>query len=173
LENVTMNRFLQHRTRQTRTTGRREKRRGAVAVEFAIVAPVLLAVVLGMMELTKMIEAQNLLEIAAREGARFATMDHEGMLQPGQTANEKLADDVKNYLASTGIPREEIIVEIVDHDSPGATFNLDDPANNLKLFDVNVKVEYSAVRYSKINLQANYTLNGSVTFRNGIATVGE
>lgn len=142
-------------------------------MEFAIVAPVLLAVVLGMMELTRMIEAQNVLEIAAREGARFACMDHEGMLAPGQTINDKLVNDVKNYLASTGIPREEITVEIKDHENPGADFNLDDPANALKLFDVNVKVDYSAVRYSKINLQADYTLNGSVTFRNGIATVSE
>jgi len=167
-----MNRSLTHRKRQTGSTPRRPRRRGVVAVEFAIVAPVLLAVVLGMMELTKMIEAQNVLEIAAREGARFACMDREGLLQPGQTANQKLADDVKNYLATTGIPRDEITVEILDHDS-GAVFDIDDPNNNLKLFDVNVLVEYSAVRYSTINLQANYTLKGSVTFRNGIATVAE
>jgi Flp pilus assembly protein TadG len=144
-----------------------------VAVEFAIVAPVLLAVVLGMMELTKMLEAQNVLEIAAREGARFATMDHEGMLQPGQSANDKLINDVKNYLASNGIPRDEITVEVVDHEDPEADFDLTDPNNDLKLFDVNVKVDYSAVRYSGINLRANYELNGAVTFRNGIATVAQ
>jgi len=167
-----MNRFLALRTRQPESTCRRPERRGVVAVEFAIVAPVLLAVILGMMELTKMIEAQNLLEIAAREGARFACMDREGMLQPGQTANQKLSDDVKNYLATTGIPRDEITVEILDHET-GSDFNIDDPNNDLKLFDVNVKVEYSAIRYSTINLQANYTLKGSVTFRNGIATVAE
>lgn len=144
-----------------------------MAVEFAIVAPVLLAVVLGMMELTKMLEAQNVLEIAAREGARFATMDHEGMLQPGQSANDKLINDVKNYLASNGIPRDEITVEVVDHEDPEADFDLTDPNNDLKLFDVNVKVDYSAVRYSGINLRANYELNGAVTFRNGIATVAQ
>lgn len=168
-----MNRFLAPRTRQTWPSARRQRRRGAVAVEFAIVAPVLLAVVLGMMELTKMLEAQNVLEIAAREGARFATMDHEGMLQPGQSANDKLINDVKNYLASTGIPREEITVEVVDHEDPEADFDLADPNNDLKLFDVNVKVDYSAVRYSGINLRANYELNGAVTFRNGIATVAQ
>jgi Flp pilus assembly protein TadG len=148
-------------------------RRGAVAVEFAIVAPVLLAVVLGMMELTKMIEAQTVLEIAAREGARFACMDHEGMLGAGQNPNTKLVEDVKNYLASNGYPRDQIQVEVMDHENPGATFNLTDPANDLRLFDVNVKVDYSDVRYANINLQADYTLNGSVTFRNGIATVAE
>jgi TadE-like protein len=157
----------------SQTADRRRQRRGVVAVELAIVAPVLLAVVLGMMELTKMIEAQNELEIAAREGARFACMDHEGLLQPGQTANQKLIDDVKNYLASEGMPRDEITVEIKDHENPGASFDLDDPNNDLKLFDVNVKIDYSAVRYSSIHWHTNYTLNGSVTFRNGVATVAE
>jgi Flp pilus assembly protein TadG len=168
-----MKRFLILRTQPSRPVDCPRQRRGVVAVEFAIVAPVLLAVVLGMMELTRMIEAQNDLEIAAREGARFACMDHEGLLQSGQTANQKLVDDVKNYLASNGMPREEITVEVMDHENPGTTFDLADPNNNLKLFDVNVKVNYSAVRYSTINLHANYMLNGSVTFRNGIATVAE
>jgi len=168
-----MNRFLAPRTRQTWPLPRRHQRRGTVAVEFAIVAPVLLAVVLGMMELTKMLEAQNVLEIAAREGARFATMDHDGMLQPGQSANDKLINDVKNYLASNGIPRDEITVEVVDHEDPEADFDLGDPNNDLRLFDVNVKVDYSAVRYSGINLRADYELNGAVTFRNGIATVAD
>jgi Flp pilus assembly protein TadG len=151
----------------------RHDRRGAVAVEFAIVAPVLLAVVLGMIELTRMIEAQNLLEIAAREGARFATMNREGWNQEGQTVNGKLTSDVKNYLASCGFPRDEITVTVTDHDNPGAEFNVADPNNNLKLFDVNVSIDYSQVRYSTINLQADYTLTASVTFRNGVATVSE
>jgi Flp pilus assembly protein TadG len=158
---------------RSRLGTKRPARRGAVAVEFAIVAPVLLAVTLGMMELTKMIEAQTVLEIAAREGARFACMDHEGMLGAGQTANTKLIDDVKNYLASNGYPRDQIQVEVVDHENPGVAFNLADPANNLRLFDVNVKVDYSDVRYANINLQADYVLNGSVTFRNGMAIVAE
>lgn len=160
-------------TQQRRPNRRRPRRRGAVAVEFAIVAPVLLAVVFGMIELSRMIEAQNMLDIAAREGARFATMDHEGMLQGGETANQKLVEDVKDYLASNGIPRDDISVSIVKHGTTEETFDLDDPDNALELFDVNVSVQYSAVRYSHVNFQSDYTLTGSVTFRNGVATVSE
>ena len=47
---------------------RTTSRRGAVAVEFAAVAPVLLAVVVGMLELSRVYTVQNTLETAAREG---------------------------------------------------------------------------------------------------------
>ena len=82
-----------------------EHRRGVVAVEFAIVAPILVAIVFGMIELGRAFEMQNLLDVAAREGARFASMDRDGMLDPGESANDKLVDDVKNFLASNGIPQ--------------------------------------------------------------------
>lgn len=151
----------------------REQRRGAVAVELAIVAPVLLAILLGMVELSRLFEVQNLLDEAAREGARFAAMDRDGMLQEGQSTNDKLASDVKNFLASNGIPSGDVSVAVKDHENPGADFNLDDPANNLKLFDVKVSVDFSAVSYASITPQQNYALTGSVTFRNGVATISD
>src|SRR6185436_9439194 len=85
-------------------------RRGAVAVEFAAVAPILLAIVVGMLELSRVYSVQNTLETAAREGARFASLDRTGMLLDGQTANDKLVNDVKNFLAATGINKNDITV---------------------------------------------------------------
>jgi Flp pilus assembly protein TadG len=149
-----------------------KSRRGVVAVEFAIVAPVLLAIVFGMVELSRMFEVQNLLDTAAREGARFAAMDRDGLLQDGQSSNDKLASDVKNYLASSGIPRDSVTVAVKDHEDPGADFNLDDSANDLKLFDVHVSVELSAVSHTSLG-SGNGTLTGSITFRNGFATISE
>src|ERR1044071_8259123 len=73
------------------------ERRGAGAGEFACVAPVLLAVVVGLTELTRVYNVQNTLETAAREGARFAALDRTGMMQSGQSANSKLISDVKNF----------------------------------------------------------------------------
>ena len=52
-----------------RKNTRRDQRRGAVAVEFAVIAPVFLAIALGIIEVGRVVEAQNLLETAAREGA--------------------------------------------------------------------------------------------------------
>ena len=52
-------------------------------MEFAFVAPFLIGTALGIVELTRAYDAQNLIETAAREGARFASMDREGMLARG------------------------------------------------------------------------------------------
>ena len=62
------------------------KRRGAVAVEFALVLPFLIATIVGLIEITRAYDVQNLLETGAREGARFASMDRSGMLQEGETS---------------------------------------------------------------------------------------
>jgi len=149
------------------------ERRGAVAVEFAFMAPILLAIMMGMIGLTRVFEAQNLLEVAAREGARFAAMDREGMLQEGQTTNEKIETDLKNFLATNGIDRDDVTVEIKDAEDPTEDFDLDDPDNNLKLFEVHVSVDYSSVSFTPVSTESDYTLSASITFRNGNATISQ
>jgi hypothetical protein len=156
------------RNRQERHT---PERTGAVAVEFAIVAPVLLACLFGLIELGRAFEMQNLLEVAAREGARFASMDREGMLEPNESANDKLIDDVKNFLATNDVPKEEITVEVKDHENPTEDFDLDDPNNDLKLFEVRVSVDWSAVSLTPIDGANDYSLSANVVFRNGRATI--
>lgn len=148
-------------------------RRGAVAVEFAFIAPMLLAIVLGLIELTRVYDAQYLLQTAAREGARFAAMDRDGMLGDGETANSKVTDDVKSFLASAGIPQDDIQVRILDHADPTKTFDLDDPDNDLKLFDVEIDVPFSSVSYTPVSEAHDYNLTGSITFRNGRATLSQ
>ena len=157
-----------------RTPRRRPKsqdRRGAVAVEFAAIMPMLLAIILGMIEVNKIYESQNLLSTAAREGARFASMDRDDMDFGGQTGNQKLVDDVKTFLEANGIPRDEISVDIKDYENPSLDFDIDDPDNDLRLFEVNVSVDYSAVSFTPVNPGNDYSLNASVTFRNGRATI--
>jgi Flp pilus assembly protein TadG len=51
------------------------KRRGAAAVEFAIVAPVFFLLVFGMIEFGRMVMVQQILTNASREGARTAVLD--------------------------------------------------------------------------------------------------
>jgi Flp pilus assembly protein TadG len=49
-------------------------RRGAAVVEFAVVSPVLLLILLGMIECGRMIMVQQALTTAVREGARAASL---------------------------------------------------------------------------------------------------
>ncbi len=152
---------------------KKTNQRGVVAVEFAIVAPVLVAMMLGMMTLNRTFESQTLLETAAREGARFASMDRDGLVAEGQSATDKLKADVKNFLASNGIPHESIEVQVKDFEDPTLDFDVDDPANDLKLFEVSVSVDYSAVSYTPVTSGSDYALTGSVVFRNGRATLSD
>lgn len=150
----------------------RELRVGAVAVEFAAVAPLLLVVVVGLIELTRAYNVQNTLEMAAREGARYAAIDRTGMLQEGETANSKLIDDVKGFLATSGINPNDVTVSVVDATTGGA-FDLDNAANDLKLFQVRISVPYSKVSYSPVKHYNASTLSTALTFRNGRATLSE
>ena len=150
-----------------------EQRHGAVAVEFAIVAPVLVAILIGLVELSRVFETQNMLEIAAREGARLASMDREGLLSEGETTNERVNQDVKNFLASNGIPADSVQVSVKDAENPEQDFDLDDPANDLRLFEVHVSIDYSQVSFTPVPEEYDYTLLAKVTFRNGRATISE
>ncbi|MDA0657753.1 MAG: TadE/TadG family type IV pilus assembly protein [Planctomycetota bacterium] len=53
----------------------REKRRGTAVVEFAIVAPVFILLVFGMIEFGRMVMVQQMLTSATREGARMAVVE--------------------------------------------------------------------------------------------------
>ena len=116
---------------------------------------------------------QNLLDVAAREGARFASMDRDGMLANGQTANQKMIQDVKNFLASNGIPQDKVTVAVKDHTNPTNDFDLDDPDNDLKLFEVQISVKFSEVSLQSVAVADDYTLSSKVVFRNGRATISQ
>jgi Flp pilus assembly protein TadG len=62
-----------------RRLSRRIKRRGASAVEMALVAPVLVTLLLGMIEAARLGMVAQMLTTAAREGCRVAVLD--GMTQ--------------------------------------------------------------------------------------------
>jgi len=55
----------------------RQNERGAVAVEFALVVPVLVALLLGIMEFSRAYNAQASLSAAAREGVRVMAISND------------------------------------------------------------------------------------------------
>lgn len=59
-----------------RATGTRTRDRGAVAVEFALLLPVLLMLVFGLIDFGRLLNAQITLTQAAREGARLAALGY-------------------------------------------------------------------------------------------------
>ncbi len=160
--------------RQSGVQRRRPKRFGAVAVEFAVVAPMLLAITLGLVELSRVFDIQNTMETAAREGARFASMDRTGMLEEGASANDKMIQDVENFLSSSGIPlSDDVQVTVSPYGNPDQPFDLDDSANDLELFQVQIKVPFSDVSLLPMSEANDYILSATVVFRNGRATLSQ
>ncbi|TWT88171.1 TadE-like protein [Pseudobythopirellula maris] len=146
-----------------------DDRRGAVAVEFAVIAPVLVTIMLGMIELNRVFDAQNLLTSAVREGARMASMDRERISQQGQTMNDLVTSTVKTFLGANGFAPDDVDVSIHFPDDPATDFDLDDPANELELFEVSVKVDYSDVSFMPVDSGADAPMTGAIVFRNGRA----
>jgi len=60
---------------QRKSYRRAQRRRGAAAVEFALVLPILLFTVVGILELGRLLQVQQILANAAREGARHGAAD--------------------------------------------------------------------------------------------------
>jgi hypothetical protein len=71
-------------------------------VEFAVVAPVFLLLVFGMIEYGRMVMVQQVITNASREGARVAVLD-------GSTAAD-VADIVTRYLTSGAIDGANITI---------------------------------------------------------------
>ena len=70
----------------------RIRRRGASVVEFAIVAPVFILLVLGMIEYGRMIMVQQVITNASREGARQAALDGSTTTSVNSTVNTYLSN---------------------------------------------------------------------------------
>jgi Flp pilus assembly protein TadG len=147
------------------------KRRGAAAIEFAFVAPIFVTIALGVSEASRLFEAQNQLATAVREGARLAAMDRTGLLAEGQTTNSKVASDINNYLTANGLPGDQVDVFIVDPTDHTTPFDLDDPVNDLELFEVRVDVPYSALTGAGGSSTSQWTLSAKIVFRNARAAI--
>lgn len=91
--------------------GHRPGRRGAAAVEFAVVAPIFFLVVLGIIEFGRMAMVEQVITNAAREGARVGVID-------GAT-HATVEEKVRRYLASAGVTGATIDVSPDPPDSAG------------------------------------------------------
>jgi Flp pilus assembly protein TadG len=113
-------------------------RRAAVAVEAAIVLPVLLVLMLGVWEVGRLIEVNQIMVNSAREGARFAAG---GYVNGTPVTAAMVQQAVKDYMTAAGLPTAAVSgaqVNLVCQAAPSWT----DPSNALPLdkFQVNVVI---------------------------------
>jgi hypothetical protein len=154
--------------------GRRSlhRRRGAAAVEFAMIAPLFVIITLGVTEAGRLFEVQNQLALAVRQGGRLGAMDRTDFLKAGETCNSRVTRDVLDSLRACGLPADRAQVFIVNPDDHTTPISLDDPANDLRLFEVRVELPCSEVlglRGPRVN---GLILSARVVFRNARTPTG-
>jgi Flp pilus assembly protein TadG len=84
----------------------RPRRRGATALEFAVVAPVFFALILGLVEFGRACMVMELLNEAARRGCR------QGIIEG--TTSDKIKKAATDFLTSSGINGESAGVSVND-----------------------------------------------------------
>lgn len=91
----------------------RRNRRGAAAVEFAIVAPIFFLMVFGMIEFGRVVMVQQIITNASREGARLAVLDSQT-----PTAGQ-VTTGVTSYLANAGISGATVTINPAEPTTAG------------------------------------------------------
>jgi hypothetical protein len=149
------------------------RRKGAALVEFALMAPLFLLLVLGTIEGGQALETSNILTAGVREAGRLAAMDWEDSIPNGMTPNAKIIKDIRNFVNAAGLPGDDLEISItsVEGEDEGDTFDLSDPDNNLRLFRISAEIDYSDVSPFPATFMKGQTITASLVFRSGRVTL--
>ncbi len=115
----------------------RRHRRGLATVEFAVVLPVIVAMLLGIWEVGRALDVKEILCNAASVGGRAAST--------GLNSATQVQAAVTNYLTLAGLPAQNATVTVNDLTNPGT-----DPtaATALDQIQVTVSIPFSNVNWS-------------------------
>jgi Flp pilus assembly protein TadG len=141
-------RFEKERMPMIRRTG--PIRDGNAAVEFAIVLPFIMTLLMGILEVGRLIEMQQVLTNATREGARHAAT--------GQYTDSQCQQVVLSYVQVAGFPTTGMTVTVSDLTTPGNDVSA---ANYLDRIQVTSTYPYQNVAWSTLNyvFPSNFTMS--------------
>lgn len=134
-------------------TNKANRRRGAVAVEAAFALPLLLILMLGVWEVGRLIQVNQILVNAAREGARLAGG---GYVNGAAVTSTQVQQAVRDYMTASGLPAAAVSgaqITLVCQASPSWT----DPSDALPLdkFQVNLVIPsgtaFNSLRWNLLN----------------------
>ncbi len=128
------------------------QRCGTACVEFAVVLPILLSFVLGVLEIGRYVNVYLLISAAAREGARQAST--------GTMTNAQVIAAVTGCAQAAGLPTNQLTVTVSDLTSPGTDVSKATILDNLQ---VTVTLPYINVRWVPTNYFTNATTQVSAT----------
>jgi Flp pilus assembly protein TadG len=131
---------------------RRPRRTGAACIEFAVILIFLMPLLLGVWEVGRLVEVEQFLNNAAREGGRQASA--------GNLNTAAVQQIVVNYLTTNGIPCDTTMVTVTNLTS--SSRNDPTKAQQLDQFQVTVTIPFNSVRWVILN-QITSTKNLSAT----------
>ncbi len=148
-------------------TKSQSNRGGAAMMECAITLPVLLIMVLGILEIGSALRASTILQSACREAGRLASMDWRYIIVEGQTPNEKLEQDLRNFVSASGLQGDDLTVNLVfaDGAQAGQVFDLSNENNDLQLIKIEAVLPYSSVSVFPVRFLEGKSLKASVIMR--------
>ncbi|QDU11233.1 TadE/TadG family type IV pilus assembly protein [Gimesia aquarii] len=138
-----------------------QSRRGVAAMEFAVIAPVFMALLLGMVAVRRAVHTTTIMDAALAQAGRLASMDAGLDLPAGMNLNDKIILDVRNFLRASGIENDEsnLTITITHADdengvpldpmpsppSSGDNFDLSDASNRNRLFRIGIEIPDGAL----------------------------
>lgn len=146
-----------------------DARLGAAAVEFALIAPLFLSLLLGVAEMGRALNIAQNMTAAIREGGRLASMDFSKSVPAGSTANEKVIQDIRNMLTASGTNGDlvDIAITYADGASAGQPYDLTEHKHDLLLFRITAEVNYSDVSFFPLRTMDGRSVTASLVFRQG------
>ncbi|MCE9534075.1 MAG: pilus assembly protein [Planctomycetes bacterium] len=147
-------------------TNRAQNRNGAAAVELAVILPFLVILIVGVWEIGRLIQLQQIMNQAARDGARLASQANIVTTSGAytqiafNTGTPNVEDTIRDYLQAAGITNLnglQITFEYLTGDL-GAT----QPYQGVKnqRFRVRVTLPYENMRWTNLSLVNPTTLSG-------------
>jgi len=121
-----------------------QPRCGTAAVELAVVAPVVVGLIVGLLEVGQIVKVNQIVSNAAREGARSAST--------GFNTYTNVQTTVANYLTNAGITNQSgltVTVSDVTQGNSGPQFN-PSTANWLDQLQITVTLPYSNVQLAPL-----------------------
>ena len=125
---------------------RRSDRRGAAAVELAVVSPLLLILFLGLIEVGNLVNVANVVNNASRVGARVAARNETQATAQVQTAIEEYLGTVYPQHAATELGDALTVAVTLADDSPIEGGDLQAIAGGTAV-KVSVAFQFDAVRW--------------------------
>lgn len=146
-------------------------RKGIAAVECAMMLPIMMVLVLGLIEMGTALRASTIMQSSVREAGRLASMDWRYVVEDGETPNRKVEQDIRNFVTASGLPGEDLVVSIehAEGDSAGTEFDISDSDNQLKLILIEITMPYSSISLFPTEYMGGRDLRAGLVSRAGIA----